>query len=109
MALEKSLSPLTTAWPANTSDRGNRSSSSIYLDERHCPLWLFPDVAELRKHAHSKLATFAQCMLGAQHQNYTTLMYTAGLDAAFSHLDELRCIHKEHAEQVGGVTASGEW
>ena len=117
LVVQRTAALLAAAYEAGTqfalehpADRGNPASTSIYLDERHCPLWLFPDVIELRKQTHSKLSTFAQCMLGAEHQKYTTFMYTAGLDAPFAHLDDLRCTHKEHSSQVGGkLNKSGKW
>ena len=38
-----------------------------------------------------------------QYQKYTTLMYSPGLAPLLDSLDRLRCTHKTHASQVGGV------
>ena len=48
-------------------------------------------------------------MFGAKFQKYTTLLYTAGFDSQFEHLDELRCNHCDHEAQVGGTRKHGEW
>ena len=91
-------------------DRGDRSLEHIFLDPNHAPLWLTSDAKRLKEHSHASYATFAQCMYGAQHQKYTTLMYTAGFDSHFAHLDSLRCNHKDHPSQVGGHRGpDGKW
>jgi hypothetical protein len=50
------------------------------------------------------------CAFGAPYQKSTTLMYSPGLAPLLDSLDRLRCTHKTHASQVGGVRSdNGSW
>ena len=54
--------------------------------------------------------TFAQCMLGAEYQKYTTLAYTPRLGEYLDDLKMLRCKHKTHPKQAGNARdAQGRW
>ena len=94
----------------NPADRGDPAEKTIYLSDRHAPLWKHPTVISLQAGCAARLCTFAMCAFGAPFQKYTTLMYSAGLAPLLDSLDRLRCTHKSHANQVGGGrNDNGRW
>ena len=95
----------------NPSDRGNTSEPSLFIDERHGPIWLMPDMQTLKKACSCSMVTFSQCNFGAPSQKYTTFMMTASLLPLLSHLDRLRCTHSrgEHEARAGGEKDGEEW
>ena len=96
----------------NPSDRGDKSEPGLFIDERHGPIWLMPDIQTLKKACGCSTATFSQCNFGAPSQKYTTFMFTPSLLPFLSHLDTLRCTHtkEEHAARAGGEKdENGEW
>ena len=91
----------------NPADRGD-STSSIFMDEQHGPLWCVPAVIALAKVTSAESITFPQCALGAQYQKYTTLLCTPAFAAQLRSLSKLRCDHASHS-QVGGRRNGNEW
>jgi len=96
----------------NPADRGDPSDDTLFIDERHGPLWLFPVIRLLAESASATLATFAQCMFGADTEKYTTFMYTPGFDAYLGPINGLRCNHPQgsHRTSAGGQRDNeGTW
>ena len=60
----------------NPSDRGDRQSPSLFLFADHAPIWLYPALCLLQRRRRCRTCTFAQCMLGAEVQKYTTFLFT---------------------------------
>ena len=96
----------------NPADRGDSSEPGLFIDERHGPIWLMPDLVTLRKACSCSLVTFSQCNFGAPSQKYTSFLFTPSLLPFLSHLDRLRCTHTkdEHEARAGGEkNDNGEW
>ena len=96
----------------NPADRGDPSDDTLFIDERHGPIWHFPVIRLLADSASATLATFAQCMFGADTQKYTTFMYTPGFDTSLSPINGLRCNHPpgSHRASAGGLrNDNGTW
>ena len=95
----------------NPADRGDPSSTRLFIDPMHGPLWLMPEIIELEKTLACRKATFPQCVFGADVLKYTTLLYTPGLHTVLGSLDGLVCPHAEgHLTKSGGSrTADGVW
>ena len=96
----------------NPSDRGDPSSPWLFQEARHGPIWLDPHFVELWQSSSLVSATFAQCMLGASSQKYTTFWYSSGLSPQLNSLKRLICTHPRdaHATVAGGVQGQdGKW
>jgi hypothetical protein len=89
----------------NPADRGDPSDQLLFQFAEHGPIWLDPNMIELREACGLETSTFAQCMLGGAAQKYTTLAYTAGLSPHFRPLRQLLCTHTPgtHGSIAGGV------
>lgn len=89
----------------NPVDRGNASHPLFFQFAEHGPIWLDPFMQELARSCSTESATFAQCMLGAASQKYTTLWFTAGLAPALRPLRQLVCSHAPgtHTAPAGGL------
>ena len=57
----------------NLADRGD-PDSRLFMDARHGPIWLLPDILSLEKSLQAEFITFPMCSFGAPVQKYTTLM-----------------------------------
>ena len=99
-----------TQWAIeNPADRGDPAKHRLWLHDQHGPLWLMPEVIALKKTCLASSATFPMCSFGAPWQKHTTLLYTPGFEAWFSHLDQLECTHKSHDQPAGGKDENGHW
>ena len=84
----------------NPADRGDRKEPSLFISEQHGPIWQFPELQTLAAQCGAATCTFAQCRFSADHQKYTTFMYTAGFASILHGWDTLRCDHTSHAADV---------
>ena len=108
---------LAAAWKAGSQfmveqpvDRGDRAYPLHFLDERHAPLWLMPEIVALTKAVGAKQVHFPQCMFGASSQKRTTILYTGGFESWMEPLRRLVCNHLTHDKPAGGTKNSrGEW
>eukprot|EP00965_Chrysotila_dentata_P102448 3381911-Pleurochrysis_carterae.AAC.1 len=89
-------------------DRG-ALASPFFLDRRHAPPWVMPDVVALKSDTSASLITFPQCALGAAAQKYTSLFVSTGLAASLQNLANLRCQHTTHTDQAGGSKTAEGW
>ena len=93
----------------NPADRGNRAEPSLFITEEHGPIWELPELQTLATQCGAATCTFAQCRFSADHQKYTTLMYTAGLAPILHGWDTLRCNHTSHVADAGGKLDTNGW
>ena len=94
----------------NPADRGDNSAAHTFLCADHAPLWIHPAMVALQERACAEACTFAQCMLGAPHQKYTTLLYSQELEHWLGGWSSLRCVHPNHTQFAGGaLNSSGKW
>ena len=89
----------------NPADRGVRYSV-MFLNERHCPLWLLPRVQAFALETKAGSANFPLCAFGAPWQKFTTLLFSPGLMSELSCLSLLRCSHTRHTQYVGGYRST---
>ena len=93
----------------NPADRGNRMEPSLFISEQHGPIWQLPELQTLATQCGAATCTFAQCRFSADHQKFTTLMYTAGLAPILHGWDTLRCNHTFHVADAGGKLDTDGW
>ena len=94
----------------NPADRGDPSRAHLFLRSEHAPLWIHPTFIALQRHAGLEICTFAQCMLGARWQKYTSLAFSSVLAPWFADWESLRCIHSNHEQLAGGsLDNKGKW
>ena len=94
----------------NPADHGDPERHWLFLSEQHAPVWLLQSVVSLEKITDAKKATFPMCSFNAPYKKDTTLMFSTGLSAMLSALEDLRCTHKSHAKLAGGPkTDSRGW
>ena len=94
----------------NPVDRGDRDYPLHFIDGRHAPLWLVPEIKALLRVTGASQVHFPQCMFGSDWQKRTTLAYTAGLDSWLSPLRTLACTHVTHDKRAGGARDDqGNW
>ena len=93
----------------NPADRGNRMEPSLFISEQHDPIWQLPELQTLAMQCGAATCTFAQCRFSADHQKYTTLMYTAGLAPILHGWNTLRCNHSSHVTDTGGTLNTDGW
>ena len=67
--------------------------------------------SEFRKLAARGLrfVTFAQCVLSAHIQKYTTIAYLGEVGKVLRQLDRLECPHIDHAKRASGRDTEGNW
>ena len=92
----------------NPIDRGD-DSTPHFIDARHGPIWLMPEMLALSSVASTESVSFPLCAFGAPVQKLTTLMATPRLAALLRPLGSLRCTHVTHASNVGGSQVDGNW
>ena len=96
----------------NPADRGDVSMPWLFQFAEHGPIWLDPNMNDLKTACCTESVTFAQCRFGADSQKYTTLWFTSGLSPQLRPLNHLLCTHAPgtHESAAGGVQLdSGLW
>ena len=93
----------------NPADRGDRTEPSLFISDEHGPIWQLPELQTLATQCGAATSTFAQCRFSADHQKYTTLMYTAGLAPILHGWNTLRCNHTSHVADAGGKLDTNGW
>ena len=92
----------------NPADHGDAARHTRFLHERHCPVWLFPEVSNLSSTTSAKLVTFSMCAFGSPWRKDTSLLYTDGLSKWLNQLSDMKCTHTRH-EGITDKNDAGEW
>ena len=100
----------------NPCDRGSRDDEDSVVRDRykakwadHAPLWLHPEMVELRRDTGLRAVTFPQCALGGSFQKWTTLWYSQGFAEKLDTLTTCTCTHGYHSDIARGRGLRGRW
>lgn len=86
----------------NPADRGDPTSEAHWPQmANHAPLWVQPEIVQLRADTHAATVTFPQCFFEAEWQKYTTIMHSAAMSTHLGAMRGATCDHRRHTPAYG--------
>ncbi|KAL3909143.1 MAG: hypothetical protein SGPRY_009532, partial [Prymnesium sp.] len=92
----------------NPVDRGWVGSPHFSWKARgHVPLWLMPQIRQLREDTRPVWSSFAQCAFRGEFQKWTTLMASGPQASRLRAVNNIGCAHTSHTRVARGRDLSG--